>query len=104
MTRRAARCLTLSAVLLLASGCHSFFIRVSNVPFDPTPVVDRKTFWLFGCFPAHDVDVSAICPDGVSVIEEETSFTDTVFTALTLEIYTPRTTSYYCRLPQEAAP
>ena len=104
MTRRAARCLALSALLSLGSGCHSFFIRVSSVPYDPTPIVDRKTFWLFGCFPEQNIDVSAICPGGVSAIEEETSFSDVLLTAVTLEIYTPRTTSYYCRLPQEASP
>jgi hypothetical protein len=39
------------------------------------------------------------------VIEEATSFSDTLLTALTLEIYAPRTSSYYCRLrTQDALP
>ncbi len=92
-------------MLLASTACHSLFIRVSSAPFNPTPVVDRKTFWLFGCLPEQEVDVSAICPDGVGVIEEATSFSDALLTALTLEIYTPRTSSYYCRVPpQDALP
>ena len=92
--------LALAAGILAATGCHTFRFNVSSAPFDPTPIVDRKTYWLFGWFPEHDVDVRTICPDGVSVIEESTAFTDFLFTALTLEIYTPRTSSYNCRLPQ----
>ena len=96
---RGARRLAVAAVTLAAAGCHTFAFHVSDAPFNPTPVVDRQTFWLFGTFPEHDVDTRAICPDGVSAIGEETTFTDVLLTAVTLEIYTPRTSSYYCRLP-----
>jgi hypothetical protein len=98
--RQTATRLALVALTLASAGCHTFSFHVSDALSDPTPVVDRKTFWLFGIFPAHDVDVRAICPAGVGAIDEETTFSDVLFTAFTLEIYTPRTSSYYCRLPQ----
>lgn len=95
------RAVLLAVCVSALAGCHTLRIRVSDAPSVSTPIVDRKTFWLFGCFPKWDVDVSAICPDGVGWIEERTTFTDGLLTLVTLEIYTPRTTSYYCRQPQE---
>ncbi len=96
--------LALAGLVMATAGCHSFAFHISDAPFNPTPVVDRQTFWLFGTLPTRDVDARAICPGGISAIDEETSFTDVLLTALTLEIYTPRTSSYYCRLPEVPLP
>jgi hypothetical protein len=95
MRNRAA----VAALCLAASACHTFAFHVSDAPSNPVPVVDRKTYWLFGTFPEQDIDAGAICPEGVSKIAEETLFTDVLLTAVTLEIYAPRTSTYYCRLP-----
>jgi hypothetical protein len=99
VTRATAKLLALLAVLLASSACHTFRFQVSNAPFDPKPIVDRKTFWVFAWFPKLEIDMRAICPEGVAAIEEQTTFTDGVFTAFTLNIYSPRTSRYYCKLP-----
>jgi hypothetical protein len=101
---RAAAKLALIAGILASAGCHTFHFHVSDAPYDPTPVVDRKTFWFFAMFPLRDVDVRAFCPEGVSAIEEKTTFSDGLFSSLTLGIYSPRTSYYYCRLPRTAGP
>ncbi len=90
----------------MSAGCHTFRFHVSDAPSDPIPVVDRKTFWVFALFPTMEVDVRTICPAGVAEIDEETTFTDGLFTVLTLNVYSPRTSYYYCRRPAQpvAAP
>jgi hypothetical protein len=90
-------------VVVGLSACHTFRFEVSKEPHEAAPVEDRKTFWVFAWFPDREVDVRAICPAGVSVIEEETTVTDGLFTALTLDIYAPRTSYYYCRIPRPPA-
>jgi Bor protein len=87
------------------AGCHTIRLDISKAPSAQQPIVDRKTFWFFGAS-RQDVDVRAFCPDGVAAIEEETTFTDGLFGNLTLGIYTPRTSYYWCRLasPPAAAP
>jgi hypothetical protein len=99
LIRRTAAKLALIAGILASAGCHTFHFDVSDAPYDPTPVVDRKTFWIFAMFPLRLVDVRAFCPEGVSAIEEKTTFSDGLYTSLTLGIYAPRTSYYYCRLP-----
>ena len=54
--RRMARALG-RALASAADATPSSSVRRPR-PYDPTPVVDRKTFWLFGCFPKQDIDVS----------------------------------------------
>jgi hypothetical protein len=97
------RAVLLAVSLLSLSACHTFRFEVSKEPHETTPVVDSKTFWVFAWFPTLEVDVRAICPAGVAVIEEETTFTDGLFTFLTLNVYSPRTSYYYCRIPQPPA-
>ena len=104
MIRRTAAKLALVAGILASAGCHTLHFHVSDAPYDPTPVVDRKSFWLWATFPLRDVDVRVFCPEGVSAIEEKTTFSDGLFSSLTLGIYSPRTSYYYCRLPRTAVP
>ena len=104
MIQRTARKLALLAGILALTACHTFHFHVSDAPFDPKPVVDRKAFWVFAMFPLRAVDVRAFCPEGVSAIEEKTTFSDGLFSSLTLGIYSPRTSYYYCRLPRSAGP
>jgi hypothetical protein len=59
-------------------------------------VHDRKTFWLGGLVPTKNVDVADFCPNGALAIEEETTFLDGLLANLTLAIYTPRSSTYYC--------
>lgn len=61
------------------------------------PVHDRKSFWLGGLFPTREVDVSQHCPYGAWRVREEISFVDGLFNLLTLGIWSPRSSWYYCR-------
>jgi hypothetical protein len=63
-------------------------------------VYDRKSFFLWGLVPTKKVDVSRFCPGGVAVIREETRFSDGFFQAITLGIYEPRSSWYYCLEPK----
>lgn len=80
---------------LLASGCHTMRFEVGDGPVGDV-VHDRKTFWLAGLTPTKYVDVMDYCPNGAVAVGEETTFLDGFFTVLTLSIYTPRSSTYYC--------
>jgi hypothetical protein len=91
---RAAAAISLGIVLTLL-GCHTMRFEVGEG--QPGKVVhDRKTFWLGGLVPTKKVDVADFCPNGALAIEEETTFLDGLLANLTLAIYTPRSSTYYC--------
>lgn len=95
MASRSSVAAILLGGLLTLAGCHSMRFEVGEG--QPGEVVhDRKTFWLGGLVPTKNVDVAAVCPHGALAIEEETTFLDGLFGNLTLAIYTPRSTTYYC--------
>ena len=86
--------LLLGAALLLGA-CHTMRFEVgegrsSNV------VYQRKSFYVGGLFPTRTVDVSQFCPAGAIAVREETTFLDGLFDLITLGIWTPRSSWYYC--------
>jgi len=95
------RWIVLGALLLALGGCHSMRFEVSDGPHGEV-VHHRKSFWLWGLAPTREVDVSAHCPAGVAAVREETSFSDGFFSLLTLGIWEPRSSWYYCL--EEARP
>ena len=80
---------------LAADGCHSMRFVVSDQP-QVSSVNERKSFFLFGLLPTRRIDVSQKCPAGVIAIYEERNAVDVLLDLITLDIYTPRTTTYYC--------
>jgi len=87
------------AVLLLlvgVSGCHTMRFEVSDEPHSKV-VYDRKSFFLWGLTPRKEVDVSVHCPAGVAAVREETRFSDGLLSVITLGIWQPRSSWYYCR-------
>ncbi|MFI5316597.1 MAG: Bor/Iss family lipoprotein [Myxococcota bacterium] len=99
MSRR--RCLALAVIAGLLGGCHTIRFDLSKAPAATEPIVDRKSFWFFGAS-RQNIDVHEVCPYGVAAIEEEVRFTDGLFANLTIGMYTPRTSYYWCRLPPPA--
>jgi len=96
---RAAQTLVLLATLVVSTAaCHGMRFQVSHSAAT-APVEDRKTFLFWSLYPTQVVQVNQICPDGVSQIVEETRFSDVMLALVTLGIYTPRTSWYYCRIP-----
>jgi len=89
------RILVLLAAATLLGGCHTMRFEVgegtsSNV------VYHRKSFYVGGLFPTRTVDVSQFCPSGAVAVREETTFVDGLFNLVTLGIWTPRSSWYYC--------
>ena len=82
------------AVAVLA-GCHT--LRFELVDEEPDRVVyDRKSFFLWDLVATKVVDVSVYCPGGVAAIREETRFSDGLGSFVTLGIWQPRSSWYYC--------
>jgi hypothetical protein len=71
---------------------------ISKSPAASQPIEDRKSFWFWGAT-SQDVDMRAICPAGTARIVEETTFVDGLFGQLTLGIYAPRSSYYWCVAP-----
>ncbi len=88
--------LFLLVAALAASACHTMRFEVSDEPIADV-VVDRKSFFLWGLAPTKTVDLREKCPRGVVAIEEEETFGDGFFETITLGIWAPRTSRYYCR-------
>ena len=96
---RAAQILVLLATLVATSvACHGMRFEVSHSAAQPA-IEDRKTFLFWSLYPTRVIAVNELCPAGVSQIVEETRFSDVMLALVTLGIYTPRTSWYYCRIP-----
>ncbi len=89
------RVLALALLASLGIGCHTMQFEVTGEPHGEV-VYDRKSFFFWGLAPTKVVDVSAFCPHGVAAIREETRFTDGLLEAVTIGIYQPRSSWYYC--------
>jgi len=83
------------AAAVLAGGCHTMRFELADQ--DTTEVVyDRKSFFFWGLTPTREVVVTDFSPEGVAAIREETRFSDGFFSVITLGIYQPRSSWYYC--------
>lgn len=95
-----ARRLLFTAVAIVlavaAVGCHSMRFEVGDGPVG-REVHERKAFFIAGLVPTKRVDVSKHCPEGAVAVSEETTFLDGLLGFLTLNIYTPRSSTYHCR-------
>ena len=82
-------------LILGLSGCYTMRFEVANEPHTQV-VYDRKSFFFWGLVPTREVDVSAYCPAGVEAVREETRFSDVLFSLITLGVWEPRSSWYYC--------
>jgi hypothetical protein len=95
---RERRTFALIAFLAVMSGCHTMQFEVANVDHDR--VVDaRNSFFFWGLSPDVAIDVSQYCPAGVAAVREQTTFRDILLGVVTLGIWQPRSSSYFC-LPE----
>ena len=85
----------LAALTLLSSACHTMSFDVADGPAGKI-VYERKSFYFWGLTPTHNVDVLQHCPDGAVTISEETTPVDVLYGALTLGIWSPRSSYYHC--------
>lgn len=83
----------LTSVVL--AGCHTMRFELSYASHSE-PVYERKSFFLWGLAPTREVDVSEFCPHGAAAVKEETRFSDGLLSFVTLGIWSPRFSWYYC--------
>jgi hypothetical protein len=84
------------AASLLLAACHSLEFEVAGAPRGDV-VTERNDFFVFGMFPQREIHGRSLCPRGVAAIHEETTALDGVYTALTLGLWSPRTSTITCR-------
>ena len=89
------RLIAVLSIAFSASVCHTMRFEIDEVPHKRV-VQERKSYFLFGLVPTRRVDVHEHCPEGVVAVKEERTFTDGLFELLTLDIWTPRSTTFYC--------
>jgi hypothetical protein len=77
------------------AGCHTMRFELSDARHEEV-VYERKSFFFWGLAPTLEVDVATRCPAGVAAIRERTTFTDGLLGLMTLGIWQPRSSWYYC--------
>ena len=87
--------LVLSVCAVVTSACHTMRFDVGSGRVSEV-VYERKSFYLGGLAPTRKIDVSSHCPNGAVAIKEQTTFVDGLLNVLTLSIWTPRSSWYYC--------
>jgi hypothetical protein len=88
---------------VVTTACHTMRFELAPVP-TANVVTEHKNFFLDGLVPTRVVDVSEKCPYGAAAVREQTTFADGVAAAVTLGIWTPRSTTYYCLSAPPPAP
>jgi hypothetical protein len=94
--RPAAAITSLLLATLAIAGCHTMRFELADGPVGQT-VTERKHYFLEGLVPTRVIDVTAHCPNGAVAIMEETTFVDGLLGLVTLDVWTPRSSTYYCR-------
>ena len=85
-------------LIMLIAACQPTVIRLGG-RIDRRPTVERQNFFLAGLVGERTLEMKDYCSGGnVAKIKEEFTFGDKVWQILTLNIYSPRTVSIYCRL------
>jgi hypothetical protein len=60
------------------------------------PILENRSFFFWGLTPDIKIDVLEKCPYGATAISEEKTFDNGLAYVLTLGIWAPRATTYYC--------
>lgn len=87
---------SIALVLLGAAACTR--VTYVNSMLRPSGAVVEHTgsFFLAGLVGHVDIDAYADCPRGVAGVQSEFSVVDILLTALTLDLYAPRTYLVEC--------
>jgi len=97
-----ARAALLAIALISLAGCHTMRFELTSERA-ATVVTERKSYFLWGLAPTVEVDVLNKCPAGAAAIRERTTFVDGLMSVPTLGIWSPRSTTYYCRAPRSVS-
>ena len=94
--RQAYSVLLLTLLATFGVACHTMRFAIGDEPA-ATTVEERKSFFFWGLAPTRTIDVLDRCPEGAVAIRETTTLVDGLLELPTLGIYSPRSTTYYCR-------
>ena len=100
--RRLSAIVVIAASLMLGA-CHTIRFEVGSSPVSRV-VHQRKAFFLWGLVPTREVDLGSLCADGTVAVREDATFGDGFLDLITLGIYSPRTSWYYCAGPTPKGP
>lgn len=83
-------------MLVLCTACNTLHFKLEETSRRGKVISERKHFFLLGLFPTREVEVTKRCPKGAQAIEEEITLADGAMGLVTLGIYTPRTSRFFC--------
>ena len=83
-------------LLLTLGGCFRTTVETGLPPAAGQPVEEVAHFFLMGLIGEETFNLDALCPAGVSRIDEGTRAVDCVFGCASLGVYTPRTVRVTC--------
>ena len=89
----------LIAFALVLSACSTVTVvpggkaKVSTAP----TFEESRPFYLAGLIGEQSIDVAKICPNGVSQVQTQSTFLDSLLGGITLTIYAPRTVKVWCK-------
>jgi len=87
---------TLAALLLLSAGCYHASIESGMKPGSDKIEKDWAAGWAWGLVGPEPIQAKSTCTSGVSKVETEHSFLNSLVGILTLGIYTPMHLTVTC--------
>jgi hypothetical protein len=87
--------IALAGLALAATGCFTTTYN-TGLPAGTEVKKDSASFYLYGLVGEKDLNLSELCPNGVSSWKQFASFGDGVFAACTCGIYTPQEIEVTC--------
>lgn len=88
-------------LIIFLSGCGAQVRYPGEFPSN-TLISHEEIYWFWGIIGENNYEIYDICPKGrVYEIQTNTTITQSIFTALSLGIYSPRTTTIVCSIRGE---
>jgi uncharacterized lipoprotein YajG len=96
---------TIVTVISMTGCAQQTFTVKDNITTASYRYNQTQSFFAYGIGQRYEIDASSICGgrDNVVGIEVQQTFMNSLFSVLTLGIYTPRETTIYC-ITQSAIP
>lgn len=105
---RSCRSTVAFVALLSAAGCVGPGNR-QTIRFDlargpvGAEVTERRSYFFWGLVPTARTDVLEVCPAGAVAIRQSPGETGALAWVPTLGLWSSRTTTYFCRAPEQVA-
>jgi hypothetical protein len=90
---------TIAVLLLLCAGCYHASVETGMKPGANKIEKDWAASWVFGLVPPETIEAQSKCTTGVSKVETQHSFLNSLVGILTIGIYTPIDITVTCGPP-----